>query len=321
MSILNELADTLSVNNFVLIVGLVIILAMVSFVAVNNSHIGKTVSNIITLALFTLIFTAVIVYPPFMKSKFVGQPSFTCEVFERHDSGDVIFEFEPILDADGNPKLDTQGNPLTQSFPKLKKYYFPLQDVELIQGVLNIRLQSANESGQTVERYCAFDIFPKSKDKNSQEQSAEQIAMKKWYNKLKGAKEALDRANAVKNLSEMSEEEISSVAKGMSEDPQKSIKQIVKGDTNLNRLKAELGKQMAQRQAEQQNGESPKTSKGLKPGKGLIITLPAEGKKESSENNVRGEGPHSDPHPNWEVGNAPDPSGQSNRDPLPPKTQ
>lgn len=320
MSILDTLTDTLSVNNFVLIVGLIVILLMVSLVALNNSNIRKTFANITVIALFTLLFSAVLIYPPFMKAKFVGQPDYACEVFERDENDNIIFEFVPTLDKNGEPALDVNGNPIIQQFPLLKKYYFPLQDVDLIRGVLNIRLQTADKNSQTIERYCAFDIFPKAPEGSGQEQSAEQVAMKKWYNSLKSAKEALDKANAIKNLSEMTPAEMESIAKGLSEDAN-GLKQTVKADNNLNRFKAELGKQMAQRQAEKQSAGSQQSQgqKGIKPSKGLTITLPAKGQERPSENS-HGETSNGG-NPSWETSNGPNPSGESQRDPLPSKTR
>ena len=343
-NIINWLADTFSVNNYIFILGGIIIFCLVAMVAFNNSKWGRTAANLSIIFLMTLLFGAVLTYAPVMEQHYVGKPNFNCQVFETDEMGNYVYKHFPLMDENGNKIIGTDGNPILRSEIVLKKYYLPNQDISLLNGILNLRLQYEDETGKTVERYCAFDIFPKVKkekgDGNSQ--TPEQVAIKKWYNKLKRSKEMLDKANAIKNLSEMTDEEMEQIAKGMADE--NGIKQTVKADNNLDKFKSELGRQIQKRQAEQaqgegeegegneqgQRGQQGQGNQGMKAGKGLTITLPStannsdemennqegmpsEGDEQNSGNNPNGS--------NWESSNGPDPSGGQRRSALPPKNQ
>lgn len=338
---LNWLADTFSVNNYILILGGIIIICLVAMVALNNSKWGKTYANLSIIGLMTLLFTATLTYAPVMEKHYVGKPNFNCQVFETDEKGNIVYKHFPLIDENGKQVLGADGMPILRSEIVLKKYYFPNQDVALLNGVLNIRLQYLDQNGRNVERYCAFDIFPKVEkqkgDGNSQ--TPEQVAIKKWYNKLKRSKEMLDKANAIKNLSEMTDKEMEQIAKGMANE--NGIKQTAKADNNLDKFKSALGRQIQKRQAEKaqggsENGESNEQGQqgqgkqGIKAGKGLTITLPStKNNSEGMENNQEGipsEGneENSGNNPNessWESSNGPDPSSDQRRNTLPPKNQ
>lgn len=285
----------------------------------------KTFSNLCIIASLSVLFFAVLIYPPYMKQAYVGTPDFNCQVYEHDKDGNLIYETKTLYNE--------AGKAFSIKEPILKKYYFPLQEIELINGMLNIRLQYVHKkTDETVERYCAFDIFPPTTNDNTngEGQSAKQKAMRKWYNQLKASKEALEKANTIKKLSEMSEEEMEQIARGMSKSPEESVKQTAKANKNLDKFKAKLGEQIAKRKAEQKEGEgeqgdgegqSQSKGKGIKPGKGLNITLPSETQnnnpdQESGE--VPGES-SANPNGSWESSNGPSPREESNRQDPPSK--
>lgn len=68
-TVINWLADTFSVNNYILILGGIIILCLVAMVALNNSKWGRTAANLSIIFLMTLLFGAVLTYAPVMEDR------------------------------------------------------------------------------------------------------------------------------------------------------------------------------------------------------------------------------------------------------------
>tara|TARA_R110000868_G_scaffold189695_2_gene433066 strand:+ start:110235 stop:111287 length:1053 start_codon:yes stop_codon:yes gene_type:complete len=299
MDFFNSIAEYISVNTLIVVVGCTVILSMVAFLSANMSQVKGTKANAAIIVMSCILLASILVYPRVLERAYIGKADMQCEVFDRNADGDILYEFKQVVDpATGKPML-INGEPAMAKFPKLKRYYFPLQDIKLQEGVLRIRVKAFEGAGSDEEHYCAFDIFPKPKkvkekdpskqspqekakqQKREQREAQEQKEVRQWYNKLKKQKDMLDKINAIDALSKMTEKEKEDLAKEMAKS-EDSLDKTSDAKKALDGLGKEIMKQQieAMKKAKEKgeaDGESSGKGKGMRPGSGLSITLPVNG--------------------------------------------
>lgn len=292
MSLEALIADYIGIDSFILVIGAIIALTMVLLVTINNNRKWRRQANILTMAVSVFLLGSILIYPKVMERAYIGKPDFECQVYERDDNGDIIYIDQALINPETGEKLvDIQGNVVTEKFPKLKPYFFPLQDITLQDGILKIRIQSSNVHNVWEERYCAFDIFPNDKETTT----AEQEHVREWYKQLQQRKKQQDQANALEEIAEMSEEEIEGMAEDIAGD-EAAEQRSEQAQRNMDALGDSIAEQNAQRQAEQdgegngsgeqgeaEQGQGEQGQQGPKgrsqPGNGFGITLPATGEE------------------------------------------
>lgn len=323
-SFTNWLVDHIATNQYILIVGCLCIVGFVAVILLANSKAPKSILNIAGVVFMAGLTFLILTTEPYVKNKYIGKADPNCQVYEQDADGNIIYAQHPVLNPDGTPKLGDDGKPMTTFEPVLKQYYFPNQEIGLVNGVLNIRLQF-NHDNQLREHYCSFDIFPRVEDKSSQQQTAKQAEMKRWYKKLQSSKDMLDKANAIEQLSQLTPEEIDKIAKGYSQD-ESSTQKTKQAEKNLQKFKESLQKEVQKREAEkqsqQQGQQGQAKNKGMKPGKGLNITLPAPTKDRNDQGEGEGNSEESQSGDNenqpWESSDGA-PVGEADKQRLPPK--